>query len=103
MKHAFGLTESIALERCHHLIEATRPYVERHNDEIFMGYPNTTLTRKQMMELVQYRLTLGNVKKFGGFPNVSLPPAPSFCVEARALEIQFGQQDALLELESLKA
>ncbi len=103
MTHAFGSTDSTVLQRCHQLIEATRPYVERHNDEIFMGYQNTTLTRKQMMELVQYRLTLCNVKKFSGFQDVRLPTAPPFCVEARALEIQFRQQDDIFELESLKA
>lgn len=103
MKHITGSRESVVLLRCRALLEATRPYVERYNDEIFIGSTDTTLTREQMMQLVQYRLNLGSVERFGGFPNVRLPAAPSFCVEARTLEVQFSQQDDLDLLESLNA
>jgi hypothetical protein len=103
MKHLTGSRESIVLCRRNALLEATRPYVERYNDEIFIGCTDTTLTREQMMQLVQYRLNLGSVERFAGFPNVRLPTAPSFVVEARVLEVQFKQQDALFELESLNA
>ncbi|MFL9987663.1 hypothetical protein [Paraburkholderia sediminicola] len=77
--------------------------MERYNDEIFIGSTDTSLTREQMMQLVHYRLNLGGIEKFAGFPNVRLPTAPSFVVEARILEVQFKQQDALFELESLNA
>jgi len=49
MKHLTGSRESIVLGRRHALLEATRPYVERYHDEIFIGCPDTTLTRGQMM------------------------------------------------------
>jgi len=95
MKHIAGSRESVVLLRCRALLEATRPYVERYHDEIFIGCPDTTLTREQMMQLVRYRLNLGDIEKFAGFPNVGLPTAPSFFVEARVLEDQFAQQDAI--------
>ncbi|MFM0060989.1 hypothetical protein PQR64_35785 [Paraburkholderia phytofirmans] len=103
MKYVTGSRESIVLDQRHALLEATRPYVERYHDEIFIGRPNTTLRREQMMQLVQYRLNLGNIEKYAGFPNVVLPDAPVFCVEALALEVQFRQQDDLDLLESLNA
>ena len=103
MEHLTGSRESVVLSNCRALLEATRPYVERYNDEIFIGSPETTLTREQMLQLVHYRLNLGSIKKFSGFPNVRLPNAPSFCVEARVLEVQFRQQDDLDLLESLSA
>jgi hypothetical protein len=77
--------------------------VERYNDEIFIGSQATTLAREQMIELVHYRLNLGSIEKFAGFPNVLLPTAPSFVVEARMLEVQFKQLDAHFEFESLNA
>jgi hypothetical protein len=103
MEHLTGSREGVVLSNCRALLEATRPYVERYHDEIFIGCPDTTLTRAQMMQLVQYRLNLGNIEKYAGFPNIVLPTAPSFVVEARILEVQFKQQDVLFELESLNA
>ena len=32
---------------------------------------------EQMMQLVHYRLNLGNIEKYAGFPNIVLPTAPS--------------------------
>ena len=95
MKHVTGSRESVVLFRCRMLLEATRPYVERYNDEVFFGLATTTLTREQMMQLTKYRLELGDIEKFAGFPNVALPTAPSFFVEARILKVQFEQQDAI--------
>lgn len=95
MKDSLGSPESIVRCKCHTLLEATRPYVERHHDERYVGLVQTTLTESQMHELIGYRMQLRDLEKAPGFPNVGLPVAPPFFVDAHAIEESFKQQDAL--------
>jgi len=95
MEYECNSRESIVILRCRMLFEATRPYVERYNDEVFIGSNETTLTREQMNKLVRYRLSLRDIEKSAGFPNGRLPTSPSFFVEARRFEDEFEKRDAL--------
>lgn len=69
---------------CQALLEATRDYLDRHNEERYIGHDETTLTERQIHELIRYRMHLRRLPDSPMRAN-GLPPAPSFCKHAQML------------------
>lgn len=78
MNQPFSQSAFASLEARDAALEKTRPYVERHHDERYVGLVQTTLTESQMHELIGYRMQLRDLEKLPGFPNVEMPVAPLF-------------------------